>query len=318
MGCRHIKVGGAVVEVRIDDSCVSELDRVFDGFLGETGNADYRLFLHPSTHAHTTGFSLMPDRHEMVKIRKILERRFPFTGLASVALPKKRREGGTSTPVAGAFERVSLKAMEDGSMSLVVAPSFMLAVDHERKTADALLYAGESEGDHAAAALAIQALYGVMLPEYGAMMLHAAAIDLEGRGILFVGGADVGKTTLSSRVSRDRLLSDDGAVCICHNGTVSIVPSPFSQTPVGVARLEDTRLSSLMFLIQDETDYLESIRPGEAMVSVLYNHIHFFRFMNPQNARLTFQMIEYIINNIPIARLHFSRDFDPTAFFSER
>jgi hypothetical protein len=200
----------------------------------------------------------------------------------------------------------------------VETPSFLLAVDHEGKTADALLFAGVDEEPSSSAALAVQALFGVMLPEYGGMILHAAAIDLEGRGMLFVAGADVGKTTLSSRISRERLLSDDGAVCLFRDGTASLVPSPFSQTPVGGARPGDVRLSSVMFLIQDETEYIESIPPGEAMVSLLSNHVHFLRFMSPRNARLTFHIIEYIIEHIPIARLHFSRFFDPAAFFRER
>jgi len=321
VGSRYIRVGGVVVEVTHKvgngDSSASEIDRVFDGFLEGAGDADYRLTLHSSKDAPATDHLLVPDRREMARILRALERRFPFTGLPRYNEAVAGGKRHMLIPGAEYLDRVSLRAIEDGRLTLVAAPSFILAVDHEEKAADAILIDNEDEGSHTAA-LAVEALYGVMLPEYGGVILHAAAINVEDRGILLVGDADTGKTTISSRVPKERLLSDDGAVCICHDGSVSLVPSPFTQTPVDNTRASAVELVSLMFLFQDEADYTESMPPGEAMVSLLSNYIHFFRFMSPRNARLTFRMIERIIHDITIERLHFSLGFNPTAFFMEK
>ncbi|MBN1883824.1 MAG: hypothetical protein JW885_16800 [Deltaproteobacteria bacterium] len=318
---RCIQVGGVGVELTIGEAksnyIWSEVDRVFDGFLAEGGNIDYRLVLHSFGDRGPGDPVRMPARREMMRMKKALERRFPFTGLPRWDTTARGKNRRASVLRKGAFGRLSLRAIEDGRASLVITPSFLLAVDHEERSADALLFDREGDGPYDAA-LAVQALYGVVLPEYGGMILHAAAIDAGDRGVLLVGGADVGKTTVSSRVPKDRLLADDGAVCICRDGRVSLVPSPFTQTPVDNTRARTVGLASLMFLIQDEADYAETHPPGEAMVSLLSNHIHFFRFMSPQNARLSFHIIERIINTATIERLFFSLDFDPTLFFTEK
>lgn len=322
VGSRYIRVGGVVVEVthkgENGDSSAPAIDRVFDGFLQGAGDADYRLTLHSSKDAPAIDHLLVPDRRELKRILRALERRFPFTGLPYRHTGIAHGERNGPGLWGASFGRVSLRAIEDGRLTLVPAPSFILAVDHEERAADALLLDDEYGGPQTAAVLAVEALYGVMLPEYGGMILHAAAINVEGRGVLLMGGADTGKTTVSSRVSKEQLLSDDGAVCIRRDGSVSLVPSPFTQTLVDSTRVNTVGLASLMFLFQDEADYTEPMPPGEAMVSLLSNHIHFFRFMSPRNARLTFRMIERIIHDTPIKRLHFSLGFDPTAFFMEK
>jgi hypothetical protein len=105
---------------------------------------------------------------------------------------------------------------------------------------------------------------------------------------------------------------------MCYDDEVTIVPSPFTQTPVDNTKARAVGLASLLFLVQDEADFTEPLPPGEAMVSLLSNHIHFFRFMSHRNAELSFHIAERIVNTAAIGRLHFSLGFDPTEFFVER
>lgn len=58
------------------------------------------------------------------------------------------------------------------------------------------------------------------------VVVHAASVEVGGRGILFAGDTRVGKTTLASafHAAGHRLLSDDGARC--HVSSSSVYPGP--------------------------------------------------------------------------------------------
>jgi hypothetical protein len=76
-------------------------------------------------------------------------------------------------------------------------------------------------------------------------------------------------------------------------------------------------VKGLFFLVKDEDDFIEEIAPGEAMLRILHNHIHFFRYLPRREAENTFLLVKEIAGRFPFYNLHFTRNIQPSDFFKD-
>jgi len=105
----------------------------------------------------------------------------------------------------------------------------------------------------------------------GRAMVHALSVEMQGKGVLFLGKSGVGKSTLAKQMQ----LSGTGTVINDERAIVCLTPERFDiyGTPylndLGVARNEKAPLSGLYFLQQDAQDSIEELRPAVALTKLL-------------------------------------------------
>jgi hypothetical protein len=109
------------------------------------------------------------------------------------------------------------------------------------------------------------------LPLEGGVLVHAAALERRGRGILFFGPSGIGKSTLAQR-SRWRVITDELAAVLPGRAggppRVSSAELP-GRSPAGPTPFEDPPLACLIELVQGPRFQLERLERGTALRRLL-------------------------------------------------
>jgi hypothetical protein len=242
-------------------------------------------------------------------VRKI-EGRFPFS-----ALPFRGVDRHRPRPKAGAVSMPLLAAFGTGDISVIPHPGFLLAVDHRLGHADAVVKVEDGWDGESSLLLLLQGVLALCAPDYGALMIHAASLALGGAGYLFVGGSGAGKSTIAASAGSEGVLSDDGSWCSKGDGGFSLFPTPFSQTDPAPGVGGPVPLKRILFLEKGVDNRLVDISPGRAMIMLLSNHIHFFRFMGRHAALKAFDLVVDLFRGSPASTLVFTKDFMSIPFF---
>ncbi len=102
----------------------------------------------------------------------------------------------------------------------------------------------------------------------GGLLVHSAAVALDGRGLVFAGRSDAGKSTVAHLAlqSRHPVLSDDLNAITLQNGRFVIAPLPFTGDlePHAVSR-EAVPLGAILGLEKGSGEALRSMSRGEAV-----------------------------------------------------
>ncbi len=250
------------------------------------------------------------DLARIQHIAQALERRFPFTGVTYGRTTGRRlpiRPGTVSLPLLAAFGA--------GDVSVIPRAGFIVAVDHRLGRADALVKVEEDWDRESSLTPVLQGVLALCAPDYGALMLHAASLVLDGDGYLFVGNSGAGKSTIARAVDPGLVLSDDGSWCSQNGGTSSLFPTPFSQVDPVHKPAGPAPLTRILFLEKGSENRIADLSPGRALSMLLSNHIHFFRFMGHKPAARAFNLAGELCRRHPVSTLVFARDFDPKPFF---
>jgi len=288
------------------------------GFEGDGEEADTRLSITPLPDVSLDRVYRRNGRFE--ESRKRIEARFP-------CIPLERGKSG-SIPGRMAFWRMKKKGLppvpelpeEDGRQRVVLVPGgdFILSVDMEEDTAWAVMTGKGTPGYGVTGMFIVQALVSMLLGDRDGAMFHGSAVNLNGKGHLFLGISGAGKSTVARRFSRDLIISDDGVVCRRVGGRFLLFPTPFTQVrntrPVGVGGVP---LERMYFLVKDERDVFAPVSPGAALVKILTSHIHFFRFLDDEGAMRVFRLIEDLVKSVSVRDFHFTRTFDPDIVITE-
>jgi hypothetical protein len=208
-----------------------------------------------------------------------------------------------------------LTARDANNVSVFPHPGFLVAVDHRRGRAQALVRVPEDGDEGSSLTPVLQAVLGLAAPDHGALMLHAASLMLSGGGYLFAGSSGSGKSTVAGSADTGAVLSDDGSWCEYTGGCFALFPTPFSQANPPPRPPDPAPLARVLFLKQGGDDRIVDLSPGRAMTMLLFNHIHFFRFMGRRAARKAFALAGDICAGHPASTLVFTRDFNPVPFF---
>ncbi len=160
------------------------------------------------------------------RIAQTIEQRFPFNRIWFGNQGRKRqaKDGGASLPL--------LADLDSGDVSVIPHPCFLVVVDHRLRQAEALVRVEEDSDGESPLTPVLQGLLAVCAPDFGALMLHAASLVLDGAGYLCVGSSGAGKSTIAA-ADPGAVLSDDGSWCSQTGGTFSLFPTPFSQIAPG-------------------------------------------------------------------------------------
>lgn len=111
-----------------------------------------------------------------------------------------------------------------------------------------------------------QLLLMYLLAEKGGAILHAAGIEMHGRGFLFAGRSGAGKSTIIRQFAaagKGILLSDDRIAVRKADDLITAYGTPWPGE-AGIAENRGAPLSGIFFLEQRETDAVKKIGPREA------------------------------------------------------
>ncbi len=142
------------------------------------------------------------------------------------------------------------------------------------------------------------------------LMLHAAALRLDGGVALFVGRSGSGKSTLVKLAGENRAIADDCVLIQEAGGGFFVRDTPFNQVTRRIKELlEPGAPAGLgLFLRKDSRVLLEPVSPGLASARILANHIHFFKHFPPRAARQAFRLTAELASLVPFFLLSFKRD----------
>jgi len=153
--------------------------------------------------------------------------------------------------------------------------------------------------------------FSQVLGEQGACFLHAAGIEKNGEGFVFIGGTGTGKSTLARLAGNGSALGDDAPVIANRGELPRIYASPYHQMgPEYSFRksqiFKGVPVRSLYFLIRDDRTFVEPVFRTDAVAMIMARYIHFFFLISPEARIKAFDLFYYTCHKFPIYCLHYA------------
>lgn len=141
-----------------------------------------------------------------------------------------------------------------------------------------------------------------------AMLVHAAAGIIGGRGVLFAGPSGSGKSTISRLLLESRsmrFLSDDRVAIRRFGARLSVYGTPWPGD-AGAAVNESAPLDAVCFLRQANSTGLRRLAPAETLERLL--PVVSVPWYQPDLAEQPLELCAYVLENYPIFELSFRPD----------
>jgi hypothetical protein len=316
-----IDIGDIKIKTKIIGDNRSKLEmearNIFSDYLSENSKHDFLLTLCNIPDASLDSILGFEGKVRLKKIIETIEGRFPFSriGYRKILSTKWRGERNSNSLVSDNLPNPLFPDSSTDGFVVVPQKNYLLVADPKERRGCAVIKGRNITNLAIVIKSVLQAAFAVFAPTFGGVMFHACSLKIDGDGYVFFGNSGSGKTTIASSVNGDSLLSDDGSMCVVRDDRFLFYPTPFTQVTRYAASGISVPLKMILFLIKDNKDFIEDVRPGAALVRILYNHIHFFRFLPKGEAVSIFQKIEKLVKEIPSYELHFTRNFKPLSFF---
>lgn len=156
--------------------------------------------------------------------------------------------------------------------------------------------------------------------EHDGLLLHGAAIELDGMGLACCGPSGAGKTTLSRLAAgRAEVWTDETLVVSLAGMRPMLVSTPFwgASTPPEMVRRRNRRLplQALLLLEQGPEFALESLDPAQAVLGLLVTEKVAVERVSSALAWLA--VVERLVAQVPVYRLHFHPAVELWAFLAQ-
>lgn len=105
----------------------------------------------------------------------------------------------------------------------------------------------------------------------GGLLFHAAGIEKNGKGMIFVGHSGVGKTTVAKNSPAGCVLNDDLLVLYPEGEEWRVSASPFYNPTQVTPRPGESPLMAVLFLVQDKIVELRPLSMAQALAEMVAN-----------------------------------------------
>lgn len=153
----------------------------------------------------------------------------------------------------------------------------------------------------------------IALPRHGALMLHASAVEHDGRALVFTGVSGAGKSTISTMLDRPpaRKIGDEILVLHrddAHRWFVYVPPylGPFVTT--GIAHGTHAPLDGIHLLVQAPHHARATVAPTAALRELL-RHVLVY-VAESRTAEHVLSLVAELTRQVPCYRLEFRKDPD--------
>lgn len=139
------------------------------------------------------------------------------------------------------------------------------------------------------------------LLRFGGMMLHASAVELDGRAYLFSGPCGVGKSTHTQLWQQTfgaaQVFNDDKPALRCLEGRWYAYGTPWCGKN-GINRNRKVPLAGICFLKQGNKNRIRRLDAREAVPMILAQTIS--RFWHVENLDLLLEVVDDLVRSIPV------------------
>ena len=147
-----------------------------------------------------------------------------------------------------------------------------------------------------------------LLIHHGGLLLHGAAVQKQGRSVLFLGFSGAGKSTITRLCKPDICFSDDGTMIKKEGNHIYAYRSPFTQYKKDddLAIIKG-KISKIFLLAKGGHHRVLPIRRNELMHTILMYLIHFYKYLNDETAQAGFHLVKEILDDHPTYKLEFAK-----------
>lgn len=152
----------------------------------------------------------------------------------------------------------------------------------------------------------LRIFFSIFLIKNNGFLLHSAGIKYKNKVLIFFGPSEAGKTTISSTVPKNLVLSDEIIALQKIKDKWLAFSTPFFGELKGKGFLYKGKLAALFYLCKDTKNKINLINNKQAAKFLLQNIIN---FSNDKTIIFNYlQLVEDLINNYQFADLHFLPD----------
>jgi hypothetical protein len=143
-----------------------------------------------------------------------------------------------------------------------------------------------------------------LLAKAGGFVIHAAAVEHEGMGLLFAGHSGAGKSTISeiAETVGARVLSDDRAIVTMENDRPMLWGSPWHGSHRKGAAA-NVPLRGVFLLVKDVEDRLIPVAPARAVGELFVRLIH--PTVDPGETTRVLEALGALVGQLPVQDLRF-------------
>lgn len=139
------------------------------------------------------------------------------------------------------------------------------------------------------------------------IILHGAGAAVKGKGYVFLGKADAGKTTLSSFLPRGSVFSDEAIIIRKKQGGYFLFSTPFGDFS-NKSPEKEVKVCKIFSLAQDNKTFVEDISQARLMTELINDYLFISPFFGRYFMRKAIRFFYDFLLATPSHRLHFKKD----------
>lgn len=138
------------------------------------------------------------------------------------------------------------------------------------------------------------------------LLIHSSCVIENGKAHIFAGKSGAGKSTAAKLSYPRDLLSDEATLVKITHDNITVYNSPFRSELETIGTENSSLLASIHVLLQALQNKKVRIRKSDALLTLMDKV--FYWIHTPEETRKILQLLEILINTVPVYELHFQKN----------
>jgi hypothetical protein len=152
----------------------------------------------------------------------------------------------------------------------------------------------------------LPALFSTSLPDFSAVVIHAASVIRKNKAAVFVAASGGGKTTVAGLSAGNSVLSDDQTVLRRQDRHISAYANPLAMCTSGPG---EARIGGLFWLAKGDRFKLEPLRPADMVHCLAAGNLFTTGLTTPGVKKQWFNVIHDACHQALAYRMRFPKDY---------